>query len=75
MRKATRGAGLTQYEKERNKAISKIRYVVEQYFGISHFYHHAHRARFTKMIINGIDGKLRQLVLNLFKGTKVLRTA
>jgi IS5 family transposase len=26
MRKATRGAALTQYEKERNKAISKIRY-------------------------------------------------
>jgi transposase, IS5 family len=75
MRKATRGAALTPYEKERNKVISKVRYVVEQYFGISHLHHHAHRARFTKMIINGIDGKLRQLALNLFRGTKVLRTA
>jgi len=75
MRKATRGAALTPYEKERNKTISKIRYVVEQYFGISHLHHHAHRARFTKMIINGIDGKLRQLAFNLFRGTKVLRTA
>ena len=75
MRKATRGAALTQYEKQRNKTISKIRYLVEQYFGISHLHHHAHRARFTKMIINGIDGKLRQLAFNLFRGTKVLRTA
>jgi IS5 family transposase len=74
MRKATRGAALTEYEKDRNKAISKVRYVVEQYFGISHLHHHAHRARFTKMIINGIDGKLRQLAFNLFRGTKVLRT-
>ena len=75
MRKATRGAALTQYEKERNKAISKIRYVVEQYFGISHLHNHADRARFTKMIINGIDGKLRQLAFNIFRGAKVLRTA
>jgi IS5 family transposase len=75
MRKATRGAALTQYEKERNKAISKVRYLVEQYFGISHLHNHADRARFTKMIINGIDGKLRQLAFNIFRGTKVLRTA
>ena len=75
MRKATRGAELTQYEKERNKAISKIRYIVEQYFGISHLHHHAHRARFTKMIKNAIEGKLRQLAFNLFRGAKVLRTA
>jgi IS5 family transposase len=75
MRRATRGTELTRYEKERNKAISKIRYIVEQYFGISHLHHHAHRARFTKMIINGIDGKLRQLAFNLFRGTKVLGTA
>jgi IS5 family transposase len=34
MRKATTGAELTEYEIERNKAISKIRYIVEQYFGI-----------------------------------------
>ncbi|MCX5819782.1 MAG: IS5 family transposase [Deltaproteobacteria bacterium] len=35
MRKATRSAQLTAYEKERNKAISKTSYIVEQYFGIS----------------------------------------
>jgi transposase, IS5 family len=66
---------LTQYEKERNKAISKIRYVVEQYFGISHLHHHAHQARFTKLIRNTIDVKLRQWAFNLFRGSKVLQTA
>ena len=72
MRKATRGAQLTTYEKERNKAISKVRYIVEQYFGISHLHHHAHRARFTRLIINALDTLFRQLAFNLFRGTKVL---
>jgi len=75
MRKATPGTELTGYEKERNKAISKIRYVVEQYFGISHLYHHAHRAKFPMLIRNAIDALFRQLAFNLFKGTKVLRPA
>jgi len=38
MRKTTAGTELTKYEKERNKAISKVRYIVEQYFGLSHLY-------------------------------------
>ncbi len=75
MRKATQETALTQYEKEPNKAISKIRYIVEQYFGISHLHHHAYGARFTQMIRYAIDGKFRQLAFNLFRGTKVLRTA
>ena len=75
MRKATRGAQLTAYEKDRNKAISRIRYIVEQYFGISHLHHHAYRARFTRMIRNAMDALFRQLAFNLFKGTKVLETA
>lgn len=75
MRKATRGTTLTQYEKERNNAISKVRYIVEQYFGISHLHQHADQARFTTMIMNAIDGKLRQLAFNLFRGAKVLKTA
>jgi IS5 family transposase len=36
MRKETVGTKLTEYEIARNKAISKIRYIVEQYFGLSH---------------------------------------
>jgi len=75
MRKATRGASLTQYEIERNKAISKFRYIVEQYFGLSHLNNDAHRARFTKMIRNTIDVKFRQFAFNLCRGVKVLKTA
>ena len=36
MRKDTKSTKLTDYEKERNKQISKKRYIVEQYFGLSH---------------------------------------
>lgn len=35
MRKNTTTAKLTSYEKERNKKILKVRYIVEQYFGLS----------------------------------------
>ncbi len=47
MRKDSTTAKLTELEIQRNKAISKIRYIVEQYFGISHLYDGAKRARFT----------------------------
>ena len=38
MRKDTRGARITQVEIKRNNKISKKRYIVEQYFGLSHLY-------------------------------------
>ena len=38
MRKATKNGKLTQYEKDRNKNISKKRYIVEQFFGITHLH-------------------------------------
>ena len=38
MRKDTTTAKLTEIEIERNKRISKKRYIVEQYFGLSHMY-------------------------------------
>ena len=75
MRKATKGAELTVYEKERNKAISKLRYIVEQYFGISHLHNNAFRARFTRMIKNAIDALFRQMAFNLLRGTKVIKPA
>jgi IS5 family transposase len=75
MTKATRGTELTQYEIDRNKAISKVRYVVEQYFGISHLHNDAFRARFTRMIKNGIDALFRQMAFNLLRGTKVIKPA
>lgn len=36
MRKDEKNSKLTVYEKDRNKKISKVRYIVEQYFGLSH---------------------------------------
>jgi IS5 family transposase len=72
MRKAAPGMELTAYEKERNKAISKIRYIVEQYFGLSHLHNNAFRARFTRLIKNAIDALFRQMAFNLLRGTKVI---
>ena len=75
MRKATIGTKLTKYETERNKAISRVRYIVEQYFGLSHLYNKAHRARFPRMIKNAIDALFRQMAFNLFRASRILKTA
>jgi len=72
MRKDTRSTKLTDYEKERNKQISKTRYIAEQYFGLSHLHNKAFRARFTRMIKNSIDGFCRQMAFNLFRGGRIL---
>ena len=74
MRKDTKSTKLTDYEIERNKQISKKRYIVEQYFGLSHLYTKAFRARFTRLIKNSIDGFFRQLAFNLFRGGRILGT-
>ena len=74
MRKDTRSTKLTDYEKERNRNISKIRYIVEQYFGLSHLHTDASRARFPKIVKNSIDAMCRQMAFNLFRGTKILGT-
>ena len=55
MRKDSTTAKLTKYERERNKRISKVRYIVEQYFGISHLHDKAKRARFTTISKNKFD--------------------
>ena len=72
MRKATTGTELTEYEKERNKSISKVRYIVEQYFGISHLHNNAFRARFPRLIKNSIDAMFRQMAFNLLRGIRVV---
>jgi transposase, IS5 family len=72
MRKDTRSTKLTDYEKERNKGISKKRYIVEQYFGISHLHSHAFRARFTRIVKNILDALFRQMAFNLFRGGRIL---
>jgi len=72
MRKDNINATLTDIEIERNKSISKKRYIVEQYFGISCLHDGAGRARFPKMIKNTIDAMFRQFAFNLRKGAKIL---
>lgn len=71
MRKDSRTAKLTEYEKERNRQISKKRYIVEQYFGLSHLHNSAYRARFTRLIKNAIDVLCRQMAFNMFRGSRV----
>jgi len=72
MRKDTTTAKLTEYEKERNKRISRKRYIVEQYFGLSHLHDKAKRARFTTIIKNIIDVMCRQAAFNITRGARLL---
>jgi IS5 family transposase len=78
MRKDNINAKLTDFEIKRNKAISKYRYIVEQYFGISHLHDKGNKARFPTMIKNTIDIMFRQFAFSLRvtfrlkKGAKIL---
>jgi IS5 family transposase len=72
MRKDTTRAKITKIEIERNRKISKKRYIVEQYFGLSHLYHGAYRARFTVMMKNIWDAMCSQMAFNLFRGSKLI---
>lgn len=74
MRKDTKSTKLTAMEIARNKALSKIRYIVEQYFGISHLHYGAFRARFTRMVKNALDNLFRQMAFNLFRGNQIIGT-
>ena len=74
MRKDTKTAKITEIEVERNKQISKKRYIVEQYFGLSHLNDGAYRARFTTTMKNIWDAMCRQMAFNLFRGSKILAT-
>ena len=73
MRKDTTTAKLTEFETTRNKNISKVRYIVEQYFGISHLHDRGKRARFTSIAKNNIDIWIRLVAYNIRKGIKVLQ--
>jgi IS5 family transposase len=75
MRKNTTTARLTSYEKERNKKISKVHYIVEQYFGLSHLHDGAYRARFTTIIKNKFDCWYRQAACNITRGLKIMKVA
>ncbi len=67
--------GQASYEKERNKKISKIRYIEEQYFGLSHLHDGAIRARFTTTAKNKFDCWYRQAAYNISRGLKILGVA
>jgi len=75
MRKDSTTAKLTEYEINRNKAISKVRYIVEQYFGISHLQDNAKRARFTDITKNKLDLWFHQTAFNISRGLKILKLA
>lgn len=75
MRKNSTTAKLTKLEIKRNKSISKFRYIVEQYFGISHLHDGAKRARFTTIAKNKVDCWYRQAAFNISRGNKILRLA
>jgi len=75
MRKDSTTAKLTELEIARNKKISKVRYIVEQYFGISHLHDNAKRARFPQIAKNKLDCWYRQAAFNIAKGLKLLRVA
>ncbi len=73
MRKDTQTAKLTQCEIDRNKKISKVRYIVEQYFGLSHLHDDAQRARFTTIDKNHIDIWFRQVAFNIQRGFNIFK--
>jgi transposase, IS5 family len=72
MRKNTTTSRLTDTEIKRNKKISKKRYIVEQYFGLSHLHDGAYRARFTTILKNLWDTMCRQMAFNIRRGTKLI---
>jgi len=75
MRKDSTTAKLTEVEIERNKRLSKVRYIVEQYFGISHLNDNANRARFTTIVKNNFDCWYRQAAYNIARGMKILKVS
>ncbi len=73
MRKDEINAKLTDHEIKRNKKISKIRYIVEQYFGLSHLQDGAQKAKFTTMAKINIDIWIRQVAFNIKRGLRIFQ--
>ena len=65
MRKNQINAALTEYEIRRNKRISKVRYKIEQYFGITEKYHGAGKARFTTILKENWDHLSGAMAFNI----------
>ena len=73
MRKDEKNAKLTELEIDRNKGISKVRYIVEQYFGLSHLHDDGQRARFTTIDKNHVDIWFRQVAFNIQRGFNIFK--
>jgi IS5 family transposase len=65
MRKDERNAILTGLEIERNKMISKVRYKIEQYFGVTALHQGAGQARFTTLVKEGWDRLCHAIAFNI----------
>ena len=73
MRKNQINATLTEAEIQRNKRISKVRYKIEQYFGITHKYHGAGKTRFTTIVKENWDHLCGAMAFNIKCVTLTLR--
>lgn len=65
MRKGRVNASFTKHEIERNKGISRVRYVIEQYFGLTAKYQGAGRARFTTLLKEGWNRLCQIMAFNI----------
>jgi IS5 family transposase len=65
MRKDQINAKLTEKETQRNRWISKVRYKIEQYFGLSALHQWAGTARFTTLVKEGWDRLLGIVAFNM----------
>jgi len=65
MRKGERNAILTEMEIDRNKIISKVRYKIEQYFGVTALHQGAGRARFSTLAKEGWDQLCHAIAFNI----------
>ena len=65
MRKNSTTAKFTEFEIARNRNTSKVRYIVEKYFGISHLKDNTKRARFPQIAKNRFDCWYRQATYNI----------
>jgi len=71
MRKGEQNATLTQLEIKRNKMISKVRYKIEQYFGVTALPQGAGRARFTTLAKEGWDRLCHAIAFNIKRSYRV----
>ncbi len=68
-----KNAKLTEHEIDRNKKISKVRYIIEQYFGLSHLHDDGQKGRYTTIDKNHIGIWFRQVGFNIKRGFKIFQ--